>query len=116
MSGAPIRGTIAMCSTDRGRRGAKASILSALRAAILIASVLGCLASPLAAASAKQQNAKYWMGKNIGQAVKVLGQPTQMVPIIETGGVMYIYAKKSERHMVLETSPDGVIVKAVNVE
>ncbi|HLH78446.1 MAG TPA: hypothetical protein VKV28_16725 [Candidatus Binataceae bacterium] len=116
MSYPPIQGAIVPSSADRGRRGAKASIFRGLRAAILIAGVLGCLVTPLAAASAKQQNAKFWMGKNIGQAVKALGQPTQMVPIIETGGAMYIYAKKNERHMVFETGPDGVISKAVNVQ
>jgi hypothetical protein len=110
-----LRLAIAKSRSARERRGAKAALLRALRAAVLIAGVLGCLTTPLLAASAKQQNAKYWLGKNIGQAVKVLGQPTQMVPIIETGGAMYIYAKKSEQHMVFETSPDGVIHRAVNV-
>ena len=105
-----------MSTAFTAHRGSATRILRALRTAVLIASVLGCLAAPLAAAGPRHENARYWLGKNIGQAVKVLGQPTQMVPIVETGGAMYIYAKKNERHMVFETHPDGVIVKAVNVE
>ena len=59
---------------------------------------------------------KYWKGKNIAEASKKFGDPTQMTPMSETGGTLYIFAHHGEQHWVFETDAGGKIVKAAKVE
>ena len=62
-------------------------------------------------------NRKYWIGKNISQAEKEFGAPTFSEQLIETGGMLVIYAgKKDTVHFVFETNAGGVITKAARVE
>ncbi len=81
-----------------------------------------CLALLMTSASAGQaagnhkHNAKYWKGRNISEATKKLGDPTQMTPLSDTGGTLYIFAHQGEQHWVFETDPGGKIIKAAKVE
>ncbi len=62
-------------------------------------------------------NRKYWIGKNISQAEKEFGTPTSSEQLIETGGMLVIYARKKDPvHFVFETDSGGTIVKAARVE
>lgn len=73
-------------------------------------------AAPVHAAGNKQNTAKYWKGKNISEASKKFGDPTQMTPLTDTGGTLYIFAHHGEQHWVFETEAGGKIVKAAKVE
>lgn len=84
---------------------------------------VGCLclalmmsAAPGHAGSQNKNTAKYWKGKNIAEATKKFGDPTQATPLQETGGSLYIFAHRGEQHWVFETNNIGVIVKAAKVE
>lgn len=81
------------------------------------------LACAGAARSAESQSApihtsrKYWIGKTIGEAEKEFGTPTFSEQLVETGGMLVIYAgKKDPVHFVFETNPNNVIVKAARVK
>jgi hypothetical protein len=73
------------------------------------------VASPVQAAGHKK-GARYWKGRNISQAVAKFGEPTLSQPLAETGGSMYIFARRGETHWVFETDPGGKIVKASQIE
>jgi hypothetical protein len=73
-------------------------------------------AAPSHAESHNKNAAKYWKGKNIAEATKKFGDPTQATPLQETGGSLYIFAHQGEQHWVFETNNIGVIVKAAKVE
>ena len=68
------------------------------------------------AAGNHKHNAQYWKGRNISEATKKLGEPTQMTPLSDTGGTLYIFAHHGEQHWVFETDPGGKIIKAAKVE
>lgn len=95
----------------RSARPRRASMLAAAGAclAVLIMSAPGQAAS-------NKSTAKYWKGKNIAEATKKFGDPTQMTPLSDTGGTLYIFAHHGEQHWVFETDPGGKIVKAAKVE
>jgi hypothetical protein len=59
---------------------------------------------------------KYWKGRNISEVHQKFGDPTQMTPLVETGGTLYIYAHKGEPHWAFETDPGGKIIKAARIE
>jgi hypothetical protein len=60
---------------------------------------------------------RYWIGKNIREAEKEFGKPTFSEQLLETGGMLVIYAsKKHPVHFVFETAPGGRIIKAARVE
>jgi|SRR5271170_5692395 len=80
----------------------------------LCLTILMISAAPVHAAG--KNTAKYWKGKNIAQATKKFGDPTQATPLQETGGNLYIFAHRGEQHWVFETNAMGVIVKAAKVE
>jgi hypothetical protein len=86
-------------------------------AAFGFALALLMLSAGLVQAGGKNPNtAKYWKGKNIAEATKKFGDPTQATPLIETGGNLYIFALRGQQHWVFETNNIGVIVKAAKVE
>ncbi len=87
-----------------------------LAAGGLCLAVLMISAAPGLAAGKNHNTAKYWKGKNISEATKKLGEPTQMTPLSETGGTLYIFAHPGEQHWVFETDAGGKIVKAAKVE
>lgn len=93
----------------RGARRRREWMLAAGGACLLIMSAT-------AGHGADQNTAKYWKGKNIAQATKKFGDPTQMTPLTDTGGTLYIFAHRGEQHWVFETNPGGKIVKAAKVE
>lgn len=60
---------------------------------------------------------KYWIGKNLAAAEKEFGTPTFSEQLIETGGMLVIYARKEDPvHFVFETNASNVIIKAARVE
>ncbi len=62
-------------------------------------------------------NRKYWIGKNISEAEKEFGAPTFSEQLLETGGMLVIYAgEKNPIHFVFETNPGGRIIKAARIE
>ena len=85
-------------------------------AAALCAGLLTIQLAPGMAASNNGQTAKYWKGRNISEVQKKLGNPTQMTPLVETGGTLYIYAHRGEPHWAFETGPGGKIIKAARIE
>jgi hypothetical protein len=87
-----------------------------LAAAGMCLAVLMMSASPGLAAGKNKNSPKYWKGKNIAQATKKFGDPTQMTPLTQTGGNLYIFAHEGEQHWVFETDPGGKIVKAARIE
>ena len=114
-----------MLQSIDGRAGAAGSLRGApprprrrwmLAIASLCLAVLMLSPAPGNAAGGKQGAAKYWKGKNIADATKKFGDPTQMTPLSDTGGTLYIFAHKGEQHWVFETDPGGKIVKAAKVE
>jgi hypothetical protein len=98
--------------SPRGARPRRAWILAAAGACL---AALIVSAAPGHAAGNKS-TAKYWKGKNISDATKKLGEPTQMTPLPDTGGALYIFAHHGEQHWVFETQAGGKIVKAAKVE
>jgi hypothetical protein len=86
-----------------------------LAVAGLCLTVLMTSAAPGRAGQTKN-SPKYWKGKNIAEASKKFGDPTQMTPMSETGGTLYIFAHHGEQHWVFETDAGGKIVKAAKVE
>ncbi len=107
-----IEGNVGVAGSLRGVRPRRPWILAGAGACI---AVLIMSAAPGQAAGNKN-SAKYWKGKNISEATKKLGEPTQMTPLSDTGGTLYIFAHHGEQHWVLETAPGGKIVKAAKVE
>lgn len=99
----PLRGA-------RPRRGWILAVAGMCLAALMMS------AAPGLAGSRNQNTAKYWKGKNISEASKKFGDPTQMTPLSDTGGTLYIFAHHGEQHWVFETDPGGKIVKAAKVE
>ena len=87
-----------------------------LAAGSLCLAVLMMSAAPGQAEGPNKNTAKYWKGKNIAEATKKFGDPTQATPLTETGGSLYIFAHQGEQHWVFETNNIGVIVKAAKVE
>ncbi len=60
---------------------------------------------------------KYWIGRNISEAEKEFGTPTFSEQLIETGGMLVIYAsQRNPVHFVFETDAGGRIIKASKVE
>ncbi len=97
-------------------RGARPRrVLTAAAAAIVAASLMMSPAQGLAG-EGRQGSARYWKGKNISQVEKKFGNPTQMTPLTETGGTLYIYAHRDQPHWAFETDPGGKIVKAAKIE
>jgi hypothetical protein len=92
--------------------------LAVLAAAILMtASALACSALQSAPeTSAERAEASEWIGRNRAEVVKQLGEPTEAVPLVETGGEMLIYAHRGRTHYVFATAPGGVIDKAAVVK
>ena len=82
----------------------------------LCLALLTMSAAPGHAGGPNQNTAKYWKGKNIAEATKKFGEPTQATPLQETGGNLYIFAHRGEQHWIFETNNIGVIVKAAKVE
>ncbi|HUY26449.1 MAG TPA: hypothetical protein VMV27_03430 [Candidatus Binataceae bacterium] len=69
------------------------------------------------AGGAVHTSRKYWIGKNISQAEKEFGTPTSSEQLVETGGMLVIYARKKDPvHFVFETDANGTITKAARVE
>jgi hypothetical protein len=101
-----------MARSDRARRGRAEIMLTAG----LCAALLMIQPGPGLAAGNSANTAKYWKGKNISEVQKKFGNPTQMTPLVETGGTLYIYAHKGEPHWAFETDPGGRIVKAARIE
>ncbi len=99
----PLRGA-------RSRRAWTLTLAGLCLAALMMSSVPGL------AAGKNQNTAKYWKGKNISEASKKFGDPTQMTPLSDTGGTLYIFAHHGEQHWVFETDAGGKIVKAAKVE
>ncbi len=88
-----------------------------LAAVVMAASAVGCTALQSAPETpAQQAEASEWIGKNRAEVVQRLGEPSQAVPLIETGGEMLIYAHRGQTHYVFETAPGGVIDKAAVVK
>jgi hypothetical protein len=102
-------GTTGSLRGARPRRGWMLAV-SCLCLAVLMMSAAGH------AESHSRSTAKYWKGKNIAEATKKFGDPTQATPLQETGGNLYIFAHQGEQHWVFETNNIGVIVKAAKVE
>jgi hypothetical protein len=98
--------------TPGGARPRRALIAAA---AIFTAS-LAMSSAPGVAAGGRSDTAKYWKGKNISQVEKKFGNPTQMTPLTETGGTLYIYAHRDQPHWAFETDPGGKIIKAAKIE
>lgn len=97
-------------------RGARARRRWMLAAGSLCLAVLMMSAAPGHAGGPNKNTAKYWKGKNIAEATKKFGDPTQATPLQETGGSLYIFAHQGEQHWVFETNNINVIVKAAKVE
>jgi hypothetical protein len=108
-----IEGNVGVAGSVRGARPRRAWILTVV--GMCLAALL-MSAAPGLAAGKNQNTAKYWKGKNISEATKKLGEPTQMTPLTDTGGTLYIFAHHGEQHWVFETEPGGKIVKAAKVE
>jgi hypothetical protein len=109
-----IEGSVDAAGARRGarpRRGWMAAVGSLCLAVLMMLS-----AGPAGAGSPSKSTAKYWKGKNIAEATKKFGDPTQATPLQETGGSLYIFAHQGEQHWVFETNNIGVIVKAAKVE
>jgi hypothetical protein len=98
--------------TPRGARARRAWIVVAATSLALLMTSAGAGQ----AAGSNKNTAKYWKGKNISEATKKLGEPTQMTPLSDTGGVLYIFAHHGELHWVFETEVGGKIIKAAKVE
>ncbi len=100
-----------VADTQRPRR----RYAGAVGALLILVALAG--ASMLHAAEPVHTSRKYWIGKNIGQAEKEFGTPTFSEQLIETGGMLVIYASgKNPVHFVFETDPGGRIIKAARVE
>jgi hypothetical protein len=84
--------------------------------ALMAATVGACSAQQPAPATGSPVPASYFMGKYRGEVVKRLGEPTEAIPLIETGGELLIYAHPGQTHYVFETAPGGIIDKAVVVK
>jgi hypothetical protein len=97
-------------------RGARARRGWMLGVGSLCLAVLMMSAAPVHAGGHNKNTAKYWKGKNIAEATRKFGDPTQATPLTETGGSLYIFAHQGEQHWVFETNNIGVIVKAAKVE
>ncbi len=96
---------------------------TALVIVLTVAAIAGASMFPAAGIAAEQAaravhtSRKYWIGKNISEAEKEFGTPTFSEQLLETGGMLVIYAsKKDPVHFVFETDPGGRIVKAARVE
>lgn len=96
-------------------RRARRLRVRAVGALLMLATLAG--AGVLYAAGPVHTSRKYWIGKNISQAEKEFGAPTFSEQLVETGGMLVIYARKKDPvHFVFETSAGGTIVKAARVE
>ena len=83
----------------------------------LLSLVMLASSSMLYGAGPVHTERKYWIGKNISQAEKEFGTPTSSEQLIETGGMLVIYARKRDPvHFVFETDSGGTIIKAARVE
>ena len=99
------------------RRDARPRRRWLIAAGSLCLAVLMMMSSGPAGAGGHNPNSpKYWKGKNISEASKKFGDPTQMTPLPDTGGTLYIFAHQGEQHWVFETEAGGKIVKAAKVE
>ena len=95
------------------RRGYRS--LGAAIAIVIFAAFTG--SSILYGAGPVHTDRKYWIGKSIVQAEKEFGTPTSSQQLIETGGMLVIYAgKKDPVHFVFETDSGGTIIRAARVE
>ncbi len=103
-------------AAGRPLRGARPRRRWILALAGMCLAALMMSAAPGLAGGRSQNSPKYWKGKNISEASKKFGDPTQMTPLSDTGGTLYIFAHHGEQHWVFETDAGGKIVKAARVE
>jgi hypothetical protein len=99
--------------SDGGRRRAerRAGTVSLAVMLVALAGVSMVYAAPV------HTHRAYWIGKSISQAEKEFGKPTFSEQLIETGGMMVIYAsRKDPVHFVFETAADGRIIRAARIE
>jgi hypothetical protein len=68
-----------------------------------------------AKATAAEQQADHWIGKNIHRVVEVYGQPTYWTANHEGTGGRYFYDNPNQPHFVFETVAGGMIVSATKV-
>jgi hypothetical protein len=69
---------------------------------LLIASAIGCSTrGPIAGSSTE------WIGKSMNDVTRTLGRPSQVIPLIETGGKLLIYTRPNEPHYVFELGVDN---------
>jgi hypothetical protein len=108
-----IEGNVGAAGAPRGARVRRRWIVAI---AGLCLTIVMASAAPGQAGSKNPNNPKYWKGKNISDASKKFGDPTQMTPLSDTGGTLYIFAHHGEQHWVFETDVGGKIVKAAKVE
>lgn len=81
----------------------------------LMVALAGCFAQQPTPGTRQPVPASYFIGKYRSDVVKRLGEPTDAVPLIETGGELLIYAHPGQTHYVFESAPGGIIDKAVVV-
>ncbi|GEM_PF-6250828 len=94
-----------------GRRRAVGSLMAVLMAAALL------MGGPVYAARPIHTSRRYWIGRNISEAEKEFGTPTFSEQLVETGGLLVIYARRKDSvHFVFETDPGGKIIKAARIE
>ncbi len=101
------------------RRRYLAAVSMLLMLAVLVEARILYAAGPVQpyAAGPVHTSREYWIGKNISEAEKEFGTPTFSEELIETGGMLVMYAsKKNPVHFVFETDPGGRIIKAARVE
>ena len=107
-------GSVDAAGARRGARPGRSWMVAA--GSLCLALVMMMVAVPASAGSHNPNSPKYWKGKNIAEASKKFGDPTQMTPLPDTGGTLYIFAHHGEQHWVFETEAGGKIVKAAKVE
>jgi hypothetical protein len=85
-----------------------------LGSALMAATVGACSAQQRAPAA--PWPASYFIGKYRDEVVRRLGEPTDAIPLNDTGGQLLIFAHPGQTHYVFETAPGGIIAKAVVVK
>ncbi len=51
---------------------------------------------------------RQWVGRNLSDVVRTLGQPSQAYRLKDTGGRILVYAKPYQKHYVFEADPGRV--------
>jgi hypothetical protein len=98
----------------RGRRagGVRAAVRRSWLAGLLAVALVGCASS----APPPPAEANPWIGKSRRAVVGQLGEPTQMIPLVENGGKMMIYAQPDRPHYVFEFGPDDKVYRATELK